>query len=124
MTDATMEAIRRSCVELVESIDRVVVRAATQGEQADHTEFEKATVLAMRRLAGIPAIHRLRGRVREASDLEVVSAMTMMADFAAEKDGVQIVQALINAAIQAKKPEVAAQLRKLLGRQVRAMQDK
>ena len=124
MTDATMEAIRRSCVELVESIDRVVVRAATQGEQEDHGELEKATVLAMRRLAGIPAIHRLRGRVREASDLEVVSAMTTMADFAAEKDGVQIVQALIRAAIEAKKPEVAAQLRKLLGRRVKAMQDK
>jgi len=114
-----MEAIRRSCVELVESVDRVCLDAANHGEKASHTEFEKAIVLAMQRLARIPQIHRLRGRVREASDAEILGAMTFMCDFASADGGLEIVRALIRAAVVAKQPEIAARLRKLQGQMIR-----
>ncbi len=114
-----MEAVRRSCIEFVESVDKVILRAANQGESADHTEFDKAVVRAMQRLASVPAIHRLRGRVREASDLEVVAAMTVMAEFAKEGDGVLVVRALIHAATESGKPDVAAKLRALQSKMVK-----
>lgn len=114
-----MEAIRRSCIELVESVDKVCRMAATRGQPEHHTAFEQVTVQAMQQLAAIPAIHRLRGRVREASDAEILKAMTFMATFATEVDGVNIVRGLEHAALESEQPEVAAKLRKLQAQMVK-----
>lgn len=122
MATASMEAIRRSCTELVESVDRVCRDVELHGERSSHTEFDKATIVAMQRLARVPQIHRLRGRVREASDAEILATMTFMIDFASEEQGVDIVRALIRAAVAANQHDIAARLRKLQGRMVREMQ--
>ena len=107
-----MQDIRRTCIELVESIDQVVRR---ERKPEKPTAFDDAVLGAMDKLAAVPAIHRLRGRVREASDAEVLMAMTAMAQMADAADGVQLLNGLIASAIEGGRPEVAARLREIQG---------
>ena len=113
-----METLRQSCIELVESVDKAV-RAADQSDPAKASVFEAAVEKAMRELAEVPAIHRLRGRVREAGPSEIMAAMSVMTKLAGDKKGLGLIDGLVETAIQSKKPEVAAQLRHLQGEMIR-----
>lgn len=118
MTAAPFESIRQSCIELVESIDRAC-RAADRSDESVASVFDVAVARTMRELAAVPAIHRLRGRVREATPGEIVAAMHVMAQIAADKKGVGLTESLIDSATKADKPEVAAKLRKLQAEMIR-----
>lgn len=115
---APFESIRQSCIELVETVDRAC-RVADQSDESKSTVFDVAVARTMRELAAVPAIHRLRGRVREASPGEVVSAMSFMAQMAADKKGVGLIDALVESATAADKPKVAAKLRHLQAEMIR-----
>ena len=116
-----METLRQSCIELVDSIDKAV-RTAEQADPAKATVFDKAVAQTMRELADVPAIHKLRGRVREAGQMEIMAAMSVMANMATEKKGIHLVDALIESAIKSDKPEVAAKLRHIQGSMLRRSQ--
>lgn len=110
-----MQAVRQSCIELVESVDEVIRRSADSERLDGPNVFDDAVLGVMKKIAALPAIHRLRGRVREASDTEIIAAMTFMMDIADRDSGEEIIRALIAASVEAGKPDVAQRLRQVHG---------
>jgi len=113
-----MQAVRQTCIELVESVD-TVIRRSEEASVNDPTSFDEAVVSAMKKMASVPVIHRLRGRVREARDVEILAAMTFMSELADRESGNDIIMALIAASIEAGKPEIAQKLRQVQGQMMR-----
>ena len=118
MSGPHMQAVRQTCIELVESVD-TVIRRSEEASVNDPTSFDEAVVSAMKKMASVPVIHRLRGRVREARDVEILAAMTFMSELADRESGNDIIMALIAASIEAGKPEIAQKLRQVQGQMMR-----
>ena len=113
MAATAMEAMRQSCIRFVEAVDKACRLADAKSGEDRGTLFDSAVERTMSELAAVPAIHRLRGRVREAGPSEVIAAMTALSVLAADKKGVSLVDSLIGSARSSDKPEVAAQLQQL-----------
>jgi len=107
----TMQAVRQTCIELVEAVDTVILRSSEAKNLDGDNIFDEAVIKVMRKIAAIPAIHRLRGRVREASNTEVIAAMTYMMEITDDSGSEEMIRALIAASIEAGKPQVAQRLR-------------
>ena len=113
MAATPMQVMRQSYIQFVESVVKACRLADAKSGEDRCTLFESAVERTMSELAAVPAIHRLRGRVREAGPSEVIAAMTALSVLAADKKGVSLIDSLISSARSSDKPEVAAQLQQL-----------